>query len=95
MSINRKRRWRIIRSFGIGWTGALMFLSIVRGSGTIEQGSIELGLPYALAMSLVLGSIFGGLAGVAQVLLEERAYKRMPLHRLLTLRSMFAVVSLL
>lgn len=72
-----------------------MFLSIVRGSGTTEQGSIELGLPQALAMSLVLGLIFGGLAGVAQVLLEERAYKRMPLHRLLTLRLMFSVVSLL
>ncbi len=95
MSINRKRRWRIIRSFGIGWIGAFMFLSIVRGSGTIEQGSIELGLPQSLAMSLLLGSIFGGLAGVAQVLLEERAYKRMPLHRLLTLRLMFSVVSLL
>jgi adenylate cyclase len=94
MSINRKRRWRIIRSFGIGWTAVFMFLAIVRGSGTIEQGSIELGLPYALAMSLVLGLIFGGLAGVVQVLIEERAYRRMPLHRLLTIRLLFAVVSL-
>lgn len=95
MSINRKRRWRIIRSFGIGWTAAFMFLSIVRGSGTIEQGSIEFGLLPSLGMSLVLGLIFGGLAGVTQVLIEERAYKRMPLYRLLTLRLLFAVVSLI
>jgi adenylate cyclase len=94
MSINRKRRWRIIRNFSIGWAGAFIFLSIVRGSGTIEEGSVELALLPALAMSVFLGSIFGGLAGVAQVLIEERAYKRMPLHRLLTLRLLFAVVSL-
>jgi adenylate cyclase len=94
MSINRKRRWRIIRNFGMGWAGAFVFLAIVRGSGTIEEGSTELGLLQSLAMSVLLGSIFGGLAGVAQVLIEERAYKRMPLHRLLTLRLLFAIASL-
>jgi len=94
MNINRKRRWRIIRTFGLGWVAAFVFLSIVRGSGTIEEGSVELGLPQAIGMSIVLGSIFGGLAGVVQVLIEEHAYKRMSLRRLLTLRIIFSFVSL-
>lgn len=44
MNINRRRRWRIIRSFGIGWIVAFAFLAIVRGSGTSEEGSVDLGL---------------------------------------------------
>ena len=69
-----------------------MFISIVRGSGTIEQGSVEFGLIESFGMSIVLGLFFGGLAGVAQILIEERAYGRMPLHRLLTIRFLFAQV---
>jgi adenylate cyclase len=92
MTINRKRRWRIIRNFGIGWTAAFMFLSVVRGSGTIEQGSVEFGLTQAFGMSILLGFFFGGIAGAVQILIEERAYGRMPLHRLLTFRFLFAQV---
>lgn len=66
-----------------------MFLSVVRGSGTIEQGSVEFGLLEAFGMSILLGLIFGGIAGAVQILIEERAYGRMPLHRLLTFRFLF------
>lgn len=94
MKINRRRRWRIIRSFSTGWIAGLVFLSIVRSSGTVEQGSAEFGLHVAIALSILLGFIFGGFAGFAQIVMEERAYRRIPLHRLLTLRVLFAVVSL-
>lgn len=94
MTINRARRWRIIRSFGLGWIAAFLFLSIVRGSGTIEQGSVQFQLLPSLIMSVLLGSIFGGLAGAAQVWIEERVYRRIPLMRLLAWRLAFATASL-
>jgi adenylate cyclase len=94
MNINRQRRWRIIRTFAMGWIGGFVFLAIVRGSGTVEQGSAQFNLPVALVWSVVLGVIFGGFAGVAQIVMEERAYRRIPLRRLLAFRVLFAVVSL-
>lgn len=94
MSNKRRRRWRIIRSFSFRWTAAFVFLSVVRGSGTIEQGSVQFEFPSTLVMSALLGVVFGGLAGLVQVWIEERAYKRMPLRRLLALRILFAAASL-
>lgn len=94
MSINRTRRWRILRTFVLGWIVAFVFLTIVRGSGTIEEGSTQFeGLP-SLLMAVVLGGLFGGLAGLVQIGIEERIYRRISLRRLLVLRTMFAVGSL-
>jgi hypothetical protein len=76
MKINRQRRWRIIRNFATGWITGFVFLSIVRGSGTVEQGSVQLALPAAIGMSVLLGAVFGGFAGIVQIAMEERAYRR-------------------
>ena len=92
MNVKHRRRWRIVRSYCLGWTGAFVFLSVVRGSGTIEEGSVQFGLATAIGVSVVLGLVFGAIAGCAQIVTEERAYKRMPLRRLLLVRLLFAVL---
>ena len=94
MSINLTRRWRILRTFVLGWIAAFTFLTIVRGSGTIEEGSADFGTLPALIMSVVLGCIFGAAAGLVQIGIEERIYGRLSLRRLLLLRTLFAAVSL-
>jgi adenylate cyclase len=94
MSINRTRRWRILRTFVLGWVAAFTFLTIVRGSGTIEEGSANFGTLPALIMAVVLGCVFGAAAGLVQIGMEERMYRRLSLRRLLLLRTLFAAVSL-
>ena len=42
------------------------------GPAAVEQGLMEFGLSPTFGISLVLGLIFGGLAGVVQVLVEGR-----------------------
>lgn len=94
MSINRTRRWRILRTFVLGWITAFVFLAIVRGSGTIEEGSTQFETLPSLVMAVLLGAVFGGLAGLVQIGIEERVYRRLSLRRLLLLRTLFAAASL-
>jgi len=95
MRANYKRRWRIVRGYVLGWILAFVFLAIVRGSGTVEEGSAEFGLATSIALSVMFGLVFGGLAGWAQVLIEERLYKRVSLWRLLTVRLLLALLFLI
>ena len=91
---NYRRRWRIIRGYTVGWTAAFVFLSIVRGSGTVEEGSAQFAGPEATALAVLFGVLFGAIAGSWQVLIEERFYRRVPLRRLLLLRLLGAVLFL-
>ncbi|HKK76301.1 MAG TPA: adenylate/guanylate cyclase domain-containing protein [Saprospiraceae bacterium] len=94
MSFNSKRKWRIIQQYIIGWSLAFMFLSIVRGEGTTEIGSVEFKLWKATLVSLIGGPIFGTLSGYAQILTEEYGYKKISLIQLLLLRIAFAILFL-
>lgn len=90
-----KRRWRIIRDYCIGWTFAFLILSIVRGMGTMETGDLKFDLLSSLMISLTLGPILGMISGYAQVLTEERIYKRITIQRLLLIRLLYALLFVL
>lgn len=94
MNTSFLRRSKIVQGFCVGWMLGLVLLAIVRGSGTIEQGSAKLEFWPSIAISVLLGLIFGAFAGFAQIWIEERAYRRISLLRLLCLRMLFALVSL-
>ena len=95
MNFKNKRRWLIVRDFIIGWIIAIIFLSIVRGSGTIERGSVHLEFWTTILIAFIFGIFFGSISGYAQILMEEKLYKRMPLQKLLILRVVFAFIFLL
>jgi len=91
VKVKNQRRFRIIRAFTIGWVAALVFLAIVRGSGTVEEGSAEFGQLTAISLSVIFGVVFGVIAGIAQILIEERIYRRVGLGKLLAVRALAAI----
>lgn len=95
MKFRNKRRWRIIRDYCIGWTLALVFLSIVRGMGTTENGTIQMDFWTSMLFSISLGPVFGSISGYAQVLTEEKVYKRISIQRLILLRLVYVILFLL
>ena len=92
MKIRNKRRARIIRDYIIGWTFAFMFLSVIRGVGTIEVGSVQFELGRSLLVACFFGPFFGTISGIAQIVTQERMYRRIPLLRLLLLRLLYAAL---
>ena len=89
-----RSHWLIIRDYVIGWTLAFVFLSIIRGVGTTENGSLKFDFLSSIILSFTLGPILGSISGYAQILMEERYYKRMPMRRFLGIRLAYAVVFL-
>ena len=94
MKFGNKRRARIIRDYCIGWTIAFLFLCIVRGEGTLEKGSVQFEFWTSIFVSLIFGPAFGSVSGFAQILTEERVYKRMSIHKLILLRLTYALLFL-
>ena len=90
MKLINKRRWQIIKTYCIGWTLAFVFLSIVRGVGTTEMGTLKFDVWTSLLLSIAMGPVFGAVSGYAQILTEERVYKRLSIQRLLILRVIYA-----
>jgi adenylate cyclase len=90
MKFRNRRRWRIIRDYVVGWTLAFVFLSIVRGVGTTENGELQFDFQSSLMIALTMGPIIGSISGYAQVLTEERIYKRISIQKLLMLRLIYA-----
>ncbi len=90
MRFRNKRRWRIIRDYCVGWTLAFVFLTIVRGSGTQELGQIQFDFRTSIFISLINGPLFGAISGFAQIIIEERVYRRMSIVKLLLLRLLYA-----
>ncbi|MER3373971.1 MAG: adenylate/guanylate cyclase domain-containing protein [Allomuricauda sp.] len=88
------RRWRIIRFYCIGWTLAFVYLSIVRGVGTTEMGSLKFDLLSSLLISITLGPIIGLISGFAQILTEERVQKYRSLITLLLFRMIYGILFL-
>lgn len=90
-AFNRRRR-RILRDYILGWTLSFFFLSVVRGVGTEEQGNLQFSFQASLLISFTMGPIIGLISGLAQILIEERFYKRISIGRLLLLRFLYAIV---
>lgn len=94
MTNRNKHRWQLIKDYCIGWTAAFVLLCIVRGVGTVELGSVQFELWNAILISLVFGIFFGAISGYAQILTEERIYKRTSIQKLLVLRFVYALLFL-
>lgn len=94
MSFKNKRRWKVIQQYAIGWTIAFIFLSIVRGEGTKELGSVQFDVLQSILVSFIAGPIFGSISGFAQILTEERGYKQISIQKLLLLRVVTALLFL-
>ena len=95
MKFKNKRKWQILKQYVIGWTLSFIFLSIVRGEGTKELGSVQFEFWDALLGCLFLGPIFGSISGYAQILTEERGYKKISIQKLLAIRIVFAILFLI
>lgn len=92
MTYRNKRRWRIIRDYSIGWILASIFLSIVRGIGTIQLSYVNVDIWTSLLYSVILGPIFGCLSGVGQIFTIEYVYRRKSIQTLLIIRIFYAVL---
>ena len=92
MKFRTKRRWGIIRDYIVGWTLAFLFLSIVRGIGTIELSSVQFEFWETVIVSFIFGPIFGSISGYVQILTEEKYYRRVSIYRLLGFRLVYATL---
>ncbi|WP_422860928.1 adenylate/guanylate cyclase domain-containing protein [Flagellimonas sp. S174] len=92
LSDNKRRRWRIIQFYCIGWTLAFVFLSIVRGIGTEELGKLKFDFVSSLYIAFTIGPLMGLVSGAAQILTEERIYKRISIRKLLLIRFLFTIL---
>lgn len=92
MKFRNKRRLQILKQYIIGWTFAFIFLSIIRGEGTTELGSVEMEVWKAIFFSFVMGPVLGSISGIAQILTEEYGYKQISFQKLLIFRFLFAVL---
>lgn len=95
MSFQKKRRWSIIREYIIGWTLAFVFLYIVRGSGTTENGFLKFDFWSSLLLSCTLGPILGIISGYLQILTEVRMHKGISLKSLILIRFFYSILFLL
>lgn len=94
MNFITKRKLKIVRDYIIGWTLAFIFLSIVRGVGTIEVSSVQFEFWHSITISIVFGLTIGGLSGVAQLIIEEKLYRRISILKLTLLRLISIIILL-
>ncbi|MBX2871441.1 MAG: adenylate/guanylate cyclase domain-containing protein [Saprospiraceae bacterium] len=95
MRLQNKQKWQIIQQYIISWILSFIFLSIVRGEGTEELGSVQFELGKSILISLIGGTIFGAISGYAQILTEERGYKKMSIQSLLAARVIYVLLFLI
>ncbi len=94
MKFKNKRRWQIIRQYVIGWTLAFIFLSIVRGEGTRELGSVQFEIWQSIVTSIIGGPLLGFISACVQILIEEQSYGRISLLKLSLLRLLYVLLFL-
>ena len=94
MTFKNKRRWRTIRDYSLGWTLAFVYLCIVRGEGTVEQGSVQFEFWDSIMTSLMMGPLFGAIAGFSHILMMEYGYKQVSLLRLIIIRAVYVLLFL-
>ncbi|MDY8135504.1 adenylate/guanylate cyclase domain-containing protein [Aquimarina sp. 2201CG5-10] len=97
MNFKHKQRWKIILNYIVGWAMAIVFLSIVRGEGTKELGSVEIEFwNWNTILSIfIFAPVFGFISGFIQIFIEEHGYKRTSFRNLLILRAIFLILFLL
>ncbi|NAS12134.1 adenylate/guanylate cyclase domain-containing protein [Poritiphilus flavus] len=95
MKLKTKYRWRVILSYCIGWTLAFVFLSIVRGVGTMEMGQLKFDFLSSLTISFTMGPLIGLISGYSELLMEERIYKRVTIVKFLFFRLIYMLVFVL
>ncbi len=94
MKFSTRTRIKVVRDYVTGWTMAFLFIGIVRGVGTEELGSLKFSYLNSLIMSFILGPITGFISGIAQIRLEEKYYRRVPIPRLLLVKSIYVLLFL-
>ncbi|SMD34661.1 adenylate cyclase [Reichenbachiella faecimaris] len=94
MTFKNKRRWQTIRDYSLGWTLAFIYLSIVRGEGTRELGSVQFEFWDSIFTSLMMGPLFGAISGFSHVLMMEYGYKQVSLLKLIIIRAIYALLFL-
>lgn len=92
MKFSRKQRIKILLNYCIGWTIAFAFLAIVRGVGTTENGALKFDFLSSMLLTFTIAPIVGFISGYSQLLTEERAYKRVSIQKLLTLRLIYVIL---
>ena len=92
--MKNKIRWKIYRDYIIGWTLAFLFLSIIRGVGTVELGSVQFELGTSILVSLLTGPLFGTLSAYGLIFTEKRIFKKQPIHKILLIRVMYSTAFL-
>jgi len=71
---------------------AFVFLTIVRGVGTVELGVVQYEFWSSILLITITAPIFGTISGFAQILTEEKIYKRISIQKLLLLRFVYALL---
>lgn len=94
LTFKTKRRWRTVRDYGLGWTLAFIYLCIVRGEGTIEQGSVQFEFWDSIITSLLMGPLFGAISGFSHILMMEYGYKQVSLLKLIIIRAVYVLLFL-
>jgi len=94
MSFKLRNRKRIIIFYCIGWIIAFAYLSVIRGVGTKELGSVEFDFWESAIVSVIFGIIFGFISAVIQIITEEKLYRSISFRNLLLLRIVFALLFL-
>ena len=95
MKFKNKRREQIIKQYIIGWTISFLFLSVVRGEGTQELGSVQFEFWQSIFASIIGGSLLGSISGYAQIVTEEKGHNRISIQKLLVLRIIYAILFLI
>lgn len=90
MNFYQKKKLKVIIDYILGWTLALVFLSIIRGVGTRELGSLEFRFLPSMIISFTMGPILGLVSGLSQVWMEEKIYRRISIRQFLLLRLLYA-----
>lgn len=94
MKLTNSQRWKLIRDFVIGWTFAFVLLSIVRGVGTRELGSMKFSFGYSILISFTVGPFIGVISGMMQILLEDYLLNKLSIYRFLIYRLLYSIVFL-
>ena len=95
MKFKYKRRRQILKQYIIGWTISFLFLSVVRGEGTQELGSVQFEFWQSIFASIIGGSLLGSISGYAQIVTEEKGHVRISIQKLLVLRIIYAILFLI
>jgi len=95
MTFKNKHRWKTIGTYSLGWTIAFIFFSIIRGIGATEDGAIDMHFLTSILYSFTMGPIFGSISGFAQILTDERLYRRTSAKKLIAIRLSTSIIFLI